>query len=450
MNILTLTEYAELRLGNEFGADKKTVSKKQFAWLKQFNEDYKKRHHVAIFKYGWDDKTNTDTLIAQNFVGIIHLGNTIIEILPKIEKIGNTENIEPTIIRQNLLKMLMISRNLNVLPGEISSTHSQDSFWDILMHLFCKRLRQAITEGQIRRYEYQEDILPVLRGRLDIMRQIQLLPTQAHLLACRFDEFTLDTPINQILKATLRIIASMANNHKLQQSAHEMIVLFDEVSDIFPSALRWDRVFFDRLTTRYEPLLKIARMLIEKAPPDIITGNKTGFSILFDMNKLFEEYIGTICQRLNSSERTIFTQEKSKYLLNKKKNKNTEETCFQLIPDIVVREKETRKVSSILDTKWKVLDDNQNYNGVSQSDIYQMFAYSNRYQATKVILVYPYHKELSKDHIRDGIITTYYFEKKDDPNKESKQYIQIATVDLSDLGTVEKQLETIIEHNPDS
>ena len=445
MNILTLTEYAELKLGNEFGADKKTVSEKQFAWLKQFNEDYKKRHHVAIFKYGWDGRT--DTLIAQNFVGIIHLGNTIIEILPKIEKIGNTENIELPIIRRNLLKMLIISKKLNVLPGEISSTHSQDSFWDILMHLFCERLRQAITEGQIRRYEYQEDILPVLRGRLDIMQQIQLLPTQAHLLACRFDEFTLDTPINQILKVALRIIASMANNYKLQQSAHEMIVLFDEVSDIFPSALRWDRVFFDRLTTRYEPLLKIARMLIEKAPPDITTGNKTGFSILFDMNKLFEEYIGTICQRLNSSERAISTQEKSEYLL---KNKDSSKEYFWLIPDIVIREKETQKVSFILDTKWKVLDDNQNYNGVSQSDIYQMFAYSNRYQATKVVLVYPYHKELSKDRIRDGIITTYYFEKKDDPNKESKQYIQIATVDLSDLGTIEKQLETIIKQNPDS
>lgn len=75
-----------------------------------------------------------------------------------------------------------------------------------------------------------------------------------------------------------------------------------------------------------------------------------------------------------------------------------------------------------------------------------MFAYSNRYQATKVILVYPYHKELSKD----GIITTYYFEKKDDSNKVHKQYIQIATVDLSDLSTTEKQLETIIEQNPDS
>jgi len=33
----------------------------------------------------------------------------------------------------------------------------------------------------------------------------------------------------------------------------------------------------------------------------------------------------------------------------------------------------------ILDTKWKILDENDKNKGVSQADMYQMFAYSKKY-----------------------------------------------------------------------
>jgi 5-methylcytosine-specific restriction enzyme subunit McrC len=51
----------------------------------------------------------------------------------------------------------------------------------------------------------------------------------------------------------------------------------------------------------------------------------------------------------------------------------------------------------ILDTKWKLIYEKQTYDndiednkkGISQSDMYQLFAYGKKYQVNKVVLIYP-------------------------------------------------------------
>ena len=50
----------------------------------------------------------------------------------------------------------------------------------------------------------------------------------------------------------------------------------------------------------------------------------------------------------------------------------------------------------VLDTKWKRLDPNQSTLGVSESDVYQMLAYSRAYRARRLVLVYPWHESLGQ------------------------------------------------------
>ena len=57
-------------------------------------------------------------------------------------------------------------------------------------------------------------------------------------------------------------------------------------------------------------------------------------------------------------------------------------------PDIVVKRKEDNAVF-ILDTKWKILSNSKPNYGISQADMYQMYAYQKKYGAEHVTLVYP-------------------------------------------------------------
>lgn len=73
---------------------------------------------------------------------------------------------------------------------------------------------------------------------------------------------------------------------------------------------------------------------------------------------------------------------------------------FQLIPDILI-ERDSNPIA-ILDTKWKAIDQNapeDNY-GISQADMYQLFAYGNKYEGNPILfLIYPasayFQKELA-------------------------------------------------------
>lgn len=72
---------------------------------------------------------------------------------------------------------------------------------------------------------------------------------------------------------------------------------------------------------------------------------------------------------------------------------NDKENKFRIKPDLVICDKADTKLKNppkiIADTKWKILNFSRNDYGVSQSDLYQVFAYLSRYQCQNGILIYP-------------------------------------------------------------
>ena len=101
------------------------------------------------------------------------------------------------------------------------------------------------------------------------------------------------------------------------------------------------------------------------------------------MEKLFECYIAKKLQESDELKAwKISTQHSGQYLFEEPK-------MFLLKPDIFLTSQDKgRKI--ILDTKWKVLSNNASeHYGISQADMYQMYAYYCRYNVDKVLLVYP-------------------------------------------------------------
>ena len=98
------------------------------------------------------------------------------------------------------------------------------------------------------------------------------------------------------------------------------------------------------------------------------SGSKIAFALLFPMEKLFESYVAEILRKnLNKSLYSISIQDKTYHLFDKPNKK------FLLKPDIVVKNKKNNDIF-ILDTKWKLLSNQKSNYGISQSDMYQMYA----------------------------------------------------------------------------
>ena len=108
------------------------------------------------------------------------------------------------------------------------------------------------------------------------------------------------------------------------------------------------------------------------------------------METLFESYIAQrLRKHLNLQEFTVSAQDRSFHLFDCPRQ-------FLMKPDIVVKRKQDGTVF-VLDTKWKLLSPEKANYGISQADMYQMYAYQKKYGAKSITLIYPSTDVLTKE-----------------------------------------------------
>lgn len=130
------------------------------------------------------------------------------------------------------------------------------------------------------------------------------------------------------------------------------------------------------------------------------------------MEKVFEAYVTKNMKKVfGRVDWIVSSQDKGHYLFNTLNGENHKK--FSLRPDLVV----TRDDGSIviLDTKWKsLLNDKVKNFGISQADMYQIYAYSKKYETSEIWLLYPVNDAM-RDHEQimfdsgDGVTVSLFF-----------------------------------------
>ena len=244
-----------------------------------------------------------------------------------------------------------------------------------------------------RRYVACAEDLPLLRGRLDVTRQFTKFAASPQKLACRYDTLSEDIELNRIMKAAVVRLAGIARSADNRRRLRELAFAYAEVSDMPIALLRWDTVVIDRTNARWQQLLNLAKLLLGERFQTTSSGTGRGFSLLFEMSALFEEYVARMLSRaLAGTGRQVVAQGGRLYCLETSEGAK----LFQTKPDILV--KRNGVVEQVIDTKWKRIsrrtDDPKQ--GVAQSDVYQMMAYGQLYQCARMILLYPHHRALGE------------------------------------------------------
>ena len=319
-----------------------------------------------------------DGLKAGHAVGILSIPGRTVEILPKIDG-GNRA------VRKALIRMLAVALDVRIASGELSALDTQRrDLLELLARLFADRLLAAVRRGLPRRYIAHEDDLPVLRGRLNVTRQVTHLAIRPDRLACRYDEFSEDTPLNRVLKAAVTRLVRLVRAPANVRSLAELMARFEAVSDS-PHPRR-ETVRLDRTNTAFHDLYRMARLFLNDEWQSTTDGAADGFALLFPMHELFEKFVGR-CLKRALAPRAVHLQRGGRYALS--------DRLFETRPDIVA---ETLEGSIVLDTKWKELKRGDSL-GVAKDDVYQMIAYAHAWGATRLILLYPWRKEAAD---RDG------------------------------------------------
>ena len=359
-------------------------------------------------------RTARPSLQAGQVVGVLSTPGACVEILPKI---GEEED---RAVRVALARMLAVAWCLPVADSDPALLDTQrEDLLEVLVRLFADRLLAAVRRGLPQRYRPREEDLPLLRGKLDVRRQIARHAVRADRLACRFDELSVDTPFNRVLKAAVRRLAPLTRSAENQRKLAELAARFEFVGDS-SDPLR-ERVFLDRTNSAFHRLHGFACLFLGGDWQNTTSGNQQGFALLFPMNELFEEFVGR-SMRVALAPRSVRLQHAGEHALDRPQG-----PLFTLKPDIVV------DGDIVIDTKWKKLLPDEPKAGVHQSDVYQMLAYARAYKARRLVLLYPWHAGIG----RPGIYRRWRIAGTETP-------FDVATVDVAKPHSVPDVLHSIV------
>lgn len=322
-------------------------------------------------------KQGKKALIAQNYVGVIQTKDgTTIEILPKIENIEEDVESKSKNILLKMLKTLKKSPFKNFNMAHFKSSNMP--LFEIFITMFLDELEKLIQRGLKSDYITKEENLAYLKGKLNIKEQINKNYIHKERFFVAYDEYVSDRVENRLIKTTLNYLYKKSKLNINKKRIREYLFVFDEVGVSHNVRSDFSKIKLGRQMKDYELVLLWAKTFLFENSYSPHKGKDIAFALLFDMNMLFESYVGHYF-KVNEkySDTNVRTQDKS-YQLLYEDNKGV----FQLKPDIVLRYGES---TTVIDTKWKKLDNKR----VGREDIYQLYGYGKKYKSQNLYLIYP-------------------------------------------------------------
>ena len=322
-------------------------------------------------------------ITAKNYVGIIEIKDGItIEILPKIYSQKDVTEAKVKKLVMDMLKTLRKSPYKSLQVANVSV--DKMNIFEIFIRMFINEVLLIVKRGLKSNYETIESNERVFKGKMKFTQQIRY--NYAHKEQCyvEYDEFNTNCSENKLLKSTLLYLYKNTCSLKNKNDIKMLLNSFLEVDKSTNYEEDFNRIIAaDRNKKDYTTALLWSKIFLMGKSFTSFSGSKIAFALLFPMEKLFESYVAEILRKnLNKSLYSVSIQDKTYHLFDKPNKK------FLLKPDIVVKNKKNKDIF-ILDTKWKLLSNQKSNYGISQSDMYQMYAYSKKYGAKNVILLYP-------------------------------------------------------------
>lgn len=328
-------------------------------------------------------------ITARNYVGLITMTDgTVIEILPKIAggdiSDGDTKRI--------FLEMLKTLKDVTFKDFNVSHLHTDRlSLLEIFIKMFLDEVSILTKQGLKAAYTPVEANERFYKGKLLASQNIKHNLISHDRFFVRYDDFSINRPENRLIKSTLRFLLKQTTDSRNRQNTVRLLTFFEGVDYSVSCEADFSKCIGDRSMSHYDKTLSWCRVFLQGNSFTSFRGSEIALALLFPMEKVFESFVAAKFRRHLGDGVSLRTQD-SRYSLF-----DSPTRAFALRPDIVL---EFSGHTVVLDTKWKLLSDNTRNSGISQSDMYQMYAYSKKYDADGIVLLYPHSDNVSRSEFR--------------------------------------------------
>lgn len=366
--IMQVLEHSTLRIGAE-----------------QQGVTFEKRHWKQLFRYRDAHAAHRyydmrhDGVRFRSYVGVIQAGDLTIEILPKVDDVGEASGTSLLKWRDILLRML---RESGTLPMNSLSNamlrEKENSLLDIYLDLFLNEVELLLHQGLAKRYRHTEGQQTALRGAIQFGTHISRNLVHQERFYTRHQTYDHQHLHNQLIRQALLVLPRLTNSPTLRGRTVRALLQWIDVPALKVTAATFARLAFNRKTEAYRPALVIARLLLLHHRPDLRGGANDLVALLFNMNQLWERYLLRTLHRIGTP--LGWKVEKPGYkILWEAETGSTS----QMQPDILVAIPGTGNI--VLDAKWK-----RPQGRPAEADLRQLYAYAHHYDAKHTALLYPH------------------------------------------------------------
>jgi len=351
-------------------------------------EKLEQRYIIALLKL-YDQDKRPFFVPARNgirftqWVGVLKVLDLTIEILPKADnRDASDDEHQQNKWQSILIGMLNVCRSLDTPSLSNASLRlKNNSILDLYIEQFIDEVTNLLRLGLVKRYRKEESNDTSLKGRLLFQKHLAKNIVHKELFYISKATYDCNHLLHQVLSKAIKIIPLICNNQELISKCHQLQFNFPEFKDINVEESTFTKLQVDRKTAPYQTAIQIAKLLTLNYHPDVSSGMADSIAILFDMNKLWEEYIYRMLQKANDGTLIIHSQRSVMFYNHQSGNR-------YIKPDIVIeRPLPTGSEYTVIDTKWKNISGQ--VENVSVEDLRQMFAYHHYFDAAKCYLLYP-------------------------------------------------------------
>ena len=374
-----ITEYGSFITGKEIDGYT-TLPASTFSALENFILQNNDGDNEALEIMGLSSGKGIGKIItAKNYVGVITMTDgTSIEILPKVYS-SDTYTYEKA--KKLLIDMLKTLKDTTYKSFQTTNVSTEKmNIFEIFIRMYIDEIFFIVKRGLKCNYETVQSNENVYKGKMLFSKQIKHNFIHKEKSYVEYDVFNVNRAENKLIKATLQYLYKTSSSIKNKNDIKTLLHSFTEVEASLNYQSDFAKVVSDRNMKDYTFAMLWSKVFLSGKSFTSFSGSEIAVALLFPMETLFESYIAVQLKRLlNNSDYTVSAQDKTHHLFENP-------TQFLMKPDIVIKNDSN---VFVMDTKWKLLSEAKANYGISQADMYQMYAYQKKYSAQNVTLLYP-------------------------------------------------------------
>ena len=172
------------------------------------------------------------------------------------------------------------------------ATEDFDNAGDLCAAILIRGISYQLKRGLGCEYISETDTISAIRGKIEITESIKNQSMIRSQMVCTYDEFSVNSPLNQIIKSTVMLLLKADISKARKKELRKLMVYFDDVSVVDVRSINWS-INYNRNNQTYRLLITICYLVVK----GLLQSKSDGFVKMMDfldeqrMCRLYEKFI---------------------------------------------------------------------------------------------------------------------------------------------------------------